>query len=377
MLPQRRRKGVETIMEKRQRSGSVFGGKRGAALLACILASVLCMGCGASSEGFDSGRKNFSDMQDAVSEDSATLYPMGGSSYDDSESFEYTEESKRAEDGRTAEAPDTLQGRKLITTVRLDVETRQFEEAMARLENQVQGMGGYIENMNSYNGSRYSGSRSLRYANLTVRIPQAGLREFLGAVSEVSNVVRRSESVDDVTLSYVDMESRRDTLRTEQSRLLEFLDRAGTIEEIITIEERLSNVRYQLESMESRLRAMDNKVDYATVELSVSEVEELTMVEEPGFRERIGEGFVDSLLNIRDWAEELFIWLVVHLPYLFILALPVCIALLVIWLERRKQGGRKASGKPVPPPAGQMNAWQGTQARNGQNMPFQGQDNPK
>lgn len=370
---------METIMGKRQRSGSVFWGKRGAALLACILASALCMGCGAASESFDSGWVNSADVKhtDAVGEESPSMYPMDGGSYDYSESFEYAEENKWAEDGQTSEALGALQGRKLITTVQLDVETRQFEEAMAQLENQIQGMGGYIENMNSYNGSRYSGSRSMRYANLTVRIPQARLKEFLGAVSEVSNVVRRSERVDDVTLSYVDMESRRDTLRTEQSRLLEFLDRAETIEEIITIEERLSNVRYQLESMESQLRAMDNKVDYATVELNVSEVEELTMVEEPGFWERIGEGFTDSLLNIRDGAGELFIWLVVHLPYLFILALPVCIALLVIWLERRKQRGRKDQGKPAPPPAGQMNAWQGTQAQNGQNMPPQGQDNPR
>ncbi len=347
-----------TIMEKRQSAGNVLWKKRGAALLACMLAAVLCMGCGASSKSLDMGWENSSDLQytDAVGEEGASSYPMGEGSFD------YSGSVMDPGDGQTAEALGVLQGRKLITTVNLDVETRQFEEAMARLENQVQGMGGYIENMNTYNGSRYSGSRNLRYGNLTVRIPQTRLKEFLTAVSEVSNVVRRSESVDDVTLSYVDMESRRDTLRTEQSRLLAFLDKAQTIEEIITIEERLSNVRYQLESMESQLRTMDNKVDYATVNLSVSEVEELTQAEEPGFWERIGEGFMGSLRDIRDGAGELFVWLVVHLPYLFILALPLCIALLVIWLERRKQRSRKTTGTPVSPPAaGPLNGWQGAQ----------------
>lgn len=345
--------------------GYISNSKRGTAALACVLAVLLCAGCGASqyAEGIAGINRSDSANMEISGESKGSIYSMGGGSYDYSESYEYGGDDGMPGSDPEAERAEVSEGRKLITTVNLEVETRQFEEAMASLELCIQEMGGYIENMNTYNGSRYSGSGGSRHADLTVRIPQSGLKDFLAAVSDVSNVVRRSEKVEDVTLSYVDMESRRDTLRTEQSRLLAFLDKAETIEEIITIEERLSNVRYELESMESRLRAMDNRVDYATVNLNVSEVKELTPVEEPTLGERIGEGFMGSLRDIRDGATELFVWAVVRLPYFLIWAVFAGIVLLVIRLQRRRSQKRKEQTKGAVPPPVMM---PGGQFQNGQ-----------
>lgn len=324
----------------------VYGAKVWTAGLACLLAVILCAGCGAS------GNK---ESYGGVGSSTLNMDTAGYESGD----YDYSDEG--AAPGSSAGSAGSVvpEGRKLITTVNMDVETRQFDEAVAQLETRIAEMGGYVESMDTYNGSRYSGSAGSRHSDMTVRIPQARLREFLTAVSEVSNVVRRSESVNDVTLSYVDMESRRDVLRTEQSRLLEFLDRAETIEEIITLEERLSNVRYQLESMESQLRTLDNKVDYATVRLSVSEVRELTPVEEPTLGERISEGFMGSLRNIRDGLTELFVWFIIGSPYLLIWGLLAGAVLLVIWLQRRRHRNRKTpeAGVIPPPMAGQRNVW--------------------
>ena len=75
------------------------------------------------------------------------------------------------------------------------------------------------------------------------------------------------------------------------------MEKAESIEDIITIEQRLSNVRYQIESMEAQLRTYDNKVDYSTVHLDVSEVKELTPVHEETLWERIS-GVVWGLLLV-------------------------------------------------------------------------------
>ena len=116
--------------------------------------------------------------------------------------------------------------RKLIKTVYMDVETKEFDLLMASVESQVEELGGYIENMETYNGSRYSSYQRSRYSNLVIRIPQGNLNIFLDTMSETGNVVSRSESVEDVTLSYVDMESRKNSLQVEQERLLSFLEQA-------------------------------------------------------------------------------------------------------------------------------------------------------
>ncbi len=339
--------------------------KKGAAVLAWVLAVILCMGCGAAGDktSLDSGGVGSSTMNmDVSGESGGEMYPIGSGSAD------YSEGNKTLGSGAQTGGQGVSAGWKLITTVNMDVETRQFDEAVSGLETRIAELGGYIENMDTYNGSRYSSSGSSRHSDMTVRIPQGRLTEFLTAVSGVSNVIRRSENVVDVTLSYADMESRRNVLRTEQSRLLEFLDRAETVEEIISLEERLSEVQYQLESMESKLRTLDNKVDFATVNLNISEVQELTPVAEPDLGERISQGFIGSLRNIRDGAAELLVWFVISSPYLLIWALLAGAVLLVIWVQRRKRRNRKTpEGGVVPPPMMRGNVWQG-----GQGFPPQG-----
>lgn len=253
---------------------------------------------------------NYSVEYDAVTED------MGGGYYSENAAMKEETDWDDASSGSTAEQTNILSERKLIKTVDLNVETKAFDEVMSTLEKQVVAMGGYIENMETYNGSTYSGYRSERNASMTIRIPKDKLDAFLNTVSDICNVVRRSENVDDVTLAYVDTESRRNALRTEQERLLELLAVAQSIDEIIMIEDRLSDVRYELESMESQLRTYDNKVDYSTVYLYVDEVKELTPVSEETVWQRISGGFGESLKNIGNGFVEFVIWFVVNLPYL-------------------------------------------------------------
>lgn len=225
--------------------------------------------------------------------------------------------------------------RKLIKTVDMSVETKEYDNLLAAVENKVKSLGGYIENMETYNGSAYSSYRNSRNANMTLRIPQESLDAFLEEISTISNVVRHSENVDDVTLQYVDLSSHKEVLLAEQERLLELIDKADTIEDIITLENRLSNIRYQIESMESQLRTYDNKVTYSTVYLYIDEVKELTPVAEETVLERITGGFGDTIDDIVYDVTEAFIWFVVNIPYLLIWAIVIIVVVLV--LKRMKK----------------------------------------
>lgn len=305
------------------------------AVLAIAVLTMWCTGCGAASD------KTMSETIATSPASRNDSYDIGGGDYK-TENGGMTEESGELAEATTENGDLGVQdGRKLIETVRLEVETKEFKETMAALETQVEELGGYIESMDTYNGSSYSEYGHNRNASLTIRIPSGKLDGFLQTVARAGSIVRRNDTVEDVTLSYVDMESRRDTLRTEQSRLLEFLDKAETIEEIITIEQRLSEVRYQLESMESRLRTMDNLIDYSTVYIDVSEVHELTPVETPTAWERITGGFAESLESIAHGGLELCIcWFLVHIPYLVIWGILIAAAVILVKRRRRKKRER-------------------------------------
>lgn len=202
--------------------------------------------------------------------------------------------------------------RKLIKTVSMDVETEEFDSMMTNLKNRVEELSGYIENSSVRGNSRYD---EKRYADMTIRIPQDKLDYFVDEVAEISNIIWKSENVDDITLTYVDIESREKALEIEQERLLSLLEKAESVEDIITIEGRLSEVRYELQSYASQLLVYDNQVNYSTVYLNISEVKRLTPQEEPTIWNRIATGFSDNLGGVVTLMENLFVGVIVLIPY--------------------------------------------------------------
>ena len=116
--------------------------------------------------------------------------------------------------------------------------------------------------------------------------------------------------------------------------------------DLLQIEGRLTDVRYELESVTSQLRVYDNLVDYATIHLNLSEVQEYTPVEEETLWQRISGGFVESLKNLGNFFVELFVALIVGLPYIVFIG---AIVVVVVILCRRSAKKRKQKSLQHPP----------------------------
>lgn len=218
---------------------------------------------------------------------------------------------------------------KLIKTVSLSMETKEFDPLLENIRSKVEELGGYIES-SEISGSSYYSVQENRYAWLTLRIPADKLDGFVTVVSELGNVTSKNESVEDITLQYVDVEGRKQALETEQARLLELLERAETMEDIIAIESRLSEVRYELQSYGSTLRTYDNQVNYSTVSIRISEVERVTpVIEKRTFLEEIQYRLSDNLYDIGQGIRNFAIWFISSLPYLIIWAAVIAVLVLV------------------------------------------------
>lgn len=254
------------------------------------------------------------------------------------------------DNGAAAEAPAAMasgstavelpQNRKFVITMRMNAETEELDAAIEAVSQSLKSVNGYVEDQNIYNGSAYSGSR-YRSADMTLRIPAENLERFTQAVEGCTNVVSSSRSTEDVTLQYVDTESRITALKTEQDRLLELLGQADNMSDLLEIESRLTDVRGELERYASKLKVMENQVDYATVNLSVSEVKEYTPVVEKTRLEKIGEGFVRSVKDVGSGILDFFVWLIVDLPYLLVFGLVLFAAGKLFGKIRKKRKARK------------------------------------
>lgn len=322
-------------------------------VFAVVLGAAVLSACGSSGKGWDTAAYETAAPTASYDAGGDYLLSNGVVAFNEmAEAEELAEEYDVAETGNsvTKEQQDALAGRKLIKTVNMSVETEEYDALIPALENQVASLGGYIEDMSSYNRNNYYpadyiGTKYLRYASMTIRIPKENLDTFLTTVSEQSNIVSRSESVADVTLQYVDLESHKKALVAEQNRLLELMEQAETVEDIITIEGRLSEVRYQIESMESQLRTYDNKIDYSTVYLSVDEVEQYTPTEATTVGQRITSGFMNSLRGVGRGISNFAIWFVINIPYLVVWAVVIVVIFLIVRAVRmamvRKHDKRK------------------------------------
>lgn len=287
--------------------------------LALLLALALVLaGCGAKTEmerPAEAPGYGFADMA------------MGGDNGVVVESATETSQSAAGSAG--------AQNQKLIRTMDMEVETNDLDALMSSLNAKISQLGGYVENKSVRNGSITSTKR-YRYADLTIRIPVDRLDEFAQHVEGQTNVTYINESAKDITLTYVATESRITALETEQTRLLELLANAQDMSDLLLIEQRLTDVRTELEEYTSQLRLYDNLVDYGTLQLNISEVQEFTPVEEETLWQKISGGLADNWENLGNGAESVFVFLVTSLPYLIPLAGAGAITLIAVKLANRK-----------------------------------------
>jgi hypothetical protein len=309
-------------------------------LAAICAAVVLTAGCGssgnsASAPAYESSYDSAGSAKVALYEESA----MADEAYDSG--------SGNASAGTVQDT-----SRKLITTMNINAETDDLTVTVSKVENKVKELGGYIESSNISNNASYS-SKISRSASLTARIPADKLDSFVGLIEGSTNITDKSVNVDDVTLSYVDTESRKNALKTEEKRLLEILENAETVEDLITVESRLADVRYELESIESQLRSYDNRIEYSTVYLYIDEVVTFTPVEKESVSSRMGKGFMKSVDEVVEAIVEFAIWFVSHIPQilLFIIIVGLIIAIVkAVSASSKKKRIKKMQMMQMNPP---------------------------
>lgn len=284
--------------------------------LTALIALALCLSslvsCSAGNSKYDNSYSNSSG-------ESAPEASEKGS-YGSASDLEITDDT-------TAELDD----RKLIRNVELSVETKAFDALINDLNSRTKSLGGYIE-QSSVSGNAYEIENSTRYASITCRIPSDKLDEFLASIGENCNIVSQNEQVRDVTLDYVDLDSRIKALEAERDALMSLLENADTTGDILAIQSQLTDVIYRIESATASLRSLSDQVAFSTVSLSVNEVKIYSDPEEPSFLEEISTGFVGSLSSLGRLLRALCVFLIVASPYLAVLAI---IVVLLVLLARR------------------------------------------
>jgi hypothetical protein len=226
--------------------------------------------------------------------------------------------------------------RYVIRNGSIDLTVQDTRETIKAVRDLIAGVDGII----SYSYV-YEIKEGIYGANLTLRVPQERFDSVMAQLEIMGKAANIQTGQDDVTMQYVDLESRLNNQKAQEARLVEILEMAKTVEEVLEVERELNRVRGEIESMTAQFRYLSDQVAYSTIDLSLKEEILPTQTITPGAFENIGErllqAFVRGINFVLSAISSILIALIAILPLLVFLAVIVYL----IWLLSRIISGKK------------------------------------
>lgn len=246
-------------------------------------------------------------------------------------------------DDATTDVDQEALAQKIIRTVYMDAQTKEFDQALTSIQAALKQCGGFEESFRTTNRAYGSTEYYSRTAYMVLRIPADKLDAFLNEVGGMVHVTSQNSTAQNVTSEYYDIEARLNVLESERAVYEKMLENSKTTSEMLSIQDRLYNVISEIEAFKTRLRVLESQVSYSTVTMNLSEVVEYSKVSEPSpyFIDRIYDAFVTSWQKFADNAQDFAVWFVRAFPTLLVLAMPGIIVWIIIGSVKAKRRRRK------------------------------------
>ncbi len=248
--------------------------------------------------------------------------------------FEAAETASTAEDVQS-----NVTTAKIIRTGNMTIKTQQYDADYEALKALMTENGGYFESV-SVSGD---GKESMRRTSLTLRVPSQNLDAFLSGAGKIGTVSSYSESSDDVSESYQDIQTRLNTQRAKLERLTALMAQAEDIADLIELEGAVSETQYLIDSYQGRLNGYDSKVQNSYVYITLRELSDNSGEGEktPTLFDRIGEAIAASFGAVGEMLEAFVIFAVAALPWAVIIGGVGYGTVRLFKTRRAKKNGKK------------------------------------
>ncbi len=221
-----------------------------------------------------------------------------------------------------------IQNRPMIArTMSLSLIAKNFSAARASLDAILARHHGYAASLAV--SSEQNAARSLQ---ASLRIPAAELNAAISELKSLGSLQNETQNGEEVTQQHADLIARLKNSRETEQRLQDILrNRTGKISDVLAVEQEIARVRGEIEQMEAEQKSVEHRVDFATVDLKLSE-EYKAQLGSPspsvatrfhnafvsGYRAAT-ETFISILLFFAEVGPSLLIWLLIFLPMLWLL----------------------------------------------------------
>ncbi|MFQ5777290.1 MAG: DUF4349 domain-containing protein [Terriglobia bacterium] len=178
--------------------------------------------------------------------------------------------------------------------VTMTVEVKESAAAKEKVVEAVEAAGGYVAQASATEAP----GRAPR-VDLVLRVPAEQLSEVLEVIRTLGRVVSEELSTEEVTDQVVDLEARLGNARATEQRLIAVLQqRTGKVGDILQVEREIARTRQEIERMEARRENLRNRVELATLTLTLVEEYQAELQPAPvGTGTRLRNAFVEGYQN--------------------------------------------------------------------------------
>jgi hypothetical protein len=206
-------------------------------------------------------------------------------------------------------------GPMIIRTAQLSLITKEFDSARSAMESILKKHRGYVGELKT-GGAAGSG----RTLNATLRVPADQLDSSLMELKTLGRVDSESQSGQDVTSQYVDLQARLGNARNTEQRLTDLLrQRTGKLSDVLEVEQEVDRVRGEIEQMEAERKIMSNQVSFATLNATITEDYKAQLqVVPPSTSTRLSNAAVEGYKSMVDGIVSLVLFLLEDGPTLLL-----------------------------------------------------------
>jgi hypothetical protein len=207
--------------------------------------------------------------------------------------------------GEELKAPENV-GPMIVQTASLNILATNYDQASAAIDKLAAAHGGYVEKLDAK--AQTGNARELA---ASLRIPTKQLDGFLADVRKLGRVEEETRSNEEVSDQYVDLQARLKSARATEQRLIELLGtRTGKLQDVLEAERELARVRGEIESMQGQSTILVHRVNYATVQVDLSEEYRQVLGSGPvSTASKLRNALVEGFRNLQDGAVGLLVFL--------------------------------------------------------------------
>ncbi len=207
--------------------------------------------------------------------------------------------------GEELKAPENV-GPMIVQTASLNILATNYDQASAAIDKLAAAHGGYVEKLDAK-----AQTGNARELTASLRIPTKQLDGFLADVRKLGRVEEETRSNEEVSDQYVDLQARLKSARATEQRLIELLGtRTGKLQDVLEAERELARVRGEIESMQGQSTILVHRVNYATVQVDLSEEYRQVLGSGPvSTGSKLRNALVEGFRNLQDGAVGLLVFL--------------------------------------------------------------------